>query len=253
MKSPAGVRRLVNFNNFGGQSVSVNQELIRKSNLVGVWCGLLYFITIIGGWWFVAGMMPLHDPAAGAEEIAGFYRGDEFRIRVGMVIVMFSAAFLLPYNSAIADYVYSVEGRSGPLTRTTLTSGYANAMLTLYPPLWWLTIAFRTERPDEMIYLLNDIAWLQFIGGVTMTLPIFLTVSFAILNDKLNRVFPRWFGFYGFWVFVIMCPNQLLFFFKSGPFAWNGLLALWLPIIVFLGWYVLAFHFLRKHYQVAGN
>jgi hypothetical protein len=61
-------------------------------------------------------------------------------------------------------------------------------------------------------------------------------VSFgtAVLGDKSDRpAFPRWLGFYNFWVAFCFLPACILVYFKTGPFAWNGLLSFWLAATVF--------------------
>lgn len=226
----------------------MNEALIRKTNLFGAWCGVAYCVLLFVGWWWVGGFFPLHEPSAGAEEIAAFFRGDVTGIRLGMVIVMWGAATFIPFTATMADYVARVEGRSGPLTRITTMAGYANAMLTFYPPLWWIANTWRSEeRSVELIYLLNDIAWLQFIGGLSLIMPMFITVAVAALNDKCaNPVFPRWSAYASIFVFVAFLPDQMLFFFKTGPFAWNGLFAFWIPLSVFCGWFLMIFYLIRK-------
>lgn len=213
----------------------MNESLINKTNLFGAWCGIFYLVMLFAGWLFVAGFLPLHQPSAGAEEIAAIFHGNQNSIRIGMVIVMWGAALFLPFTATVADFVSRVEGCNGPLTRITTMAGYANAMLTFYPPLYWLTAAFRPhERSADLTYLLNDIGWLQFIGGLALVMPMFVTVGIAILYDKgANPTFPRWCAFACFLGFVLMLPDQLLFFFKSGPFAWNGLISFWIPVPVF--------------------
>ena len=225
-----------------------NESLIRKTNLFGAWCGVYYVILLFVGWWAIGGFYPLHEPSAGAEEIAAFFRDDVLGIRLGMVMLMWGAAVFLPFISTVADFVAKVEGRNGPLTRLTMLAGYGNAMLTFYPPMWWLTAAFRPhERAADQLYLLNDVAWLQFIGGLSLAMPMFVCVAIAAFNDKSeNPVFPRWSGYFSCWVFVLLLPDQLLFFFKTGPFAWNGLFAFWIPLTVFCCWFLIIFYLMRR-------
>lgn len=226
----------------------MNETLLRRTNLFGAWCGIFYCIALFGGWWVVGGFFPLHKPSAGAEEIAAFFRGDMVGIRVGMVIVMWGAAIFMPFAATVADFVSKIEGRVGPLTIITAMAGFGNAVLTFYPPLWWITATWRTgERSAELIYLFNDAAWLQFVGGLALVMPMFLTVGVAALNDKSERpVFPRWAGFASIMAFIMILPDQTLFFFTTGPFAWNGLIAFWIPVPVFCGWFVLIFFLMRR-------
>ena len=167
-----------------------------------------------------------------------------------MVIVMWGAAIFLPFTATVADFVSRVEGRNGTLTRIVTMAGYGNAMLTFYPPMFWLVAAFRpNERSAEITYLLNDIGWLQFIGGLSLVMPMIVVVGLCILWDKSPKpTFPRWAVFACFLGFVLMLPDQLLLFFKSGPFAWNGLIAFWVPVPVpvFCLLFIMFFWFLRR-------
>jgi len=226
----------------------MHNAIVERTKLIGAWCGVIYIAALLVGWWLVGGYFPLHRPSAGAQEVVEFYRGDLTRIRLGLLIVMWSAPVFLPFVATMADAVARFEGRNGPLTRTTTMAGYANAMLTFYPPLWWLICAFRpAQRSAELTYLLNDIAWLQFIGGVSLVVPMYITVTIVALADKSqNPVFPRWFGYQSIMTFIGLLPDQMLFFFKTGPFAWNGILGFWIPLTLFGGWFVTMFVLLRR-------
>jgi hypothetical protein len=46
--------------------------------------------------------------------------------------------------------------------------------------------------------------------------------------------------------FLLFLPDQLLFFFKTGPFAWNGVLGFWVPLSVFCGWFISIFVVMRR-------
>ena len=231
-----------------------NTGMTAKANKFGAWAGILYVIIVFAAWLPIAGYWPLHEPSSTAAEIVPFYQGSLFGLRFGMILIMWCAALFLFFASTVADYVASVEGRRGPLTNTTLLAGYGNAMLTFYPPMWWLTAAFRPEtRPDELLYLLNDIGWLQFIGGLSMVMPMYLIVGICILNDKSeDPIFPRWFAFFSFWTFVLLLPDQVLFFLHDGPFAWDGLFAFWIPVTLFGIWFpMLSYFMLRKFSRVS--
>jgi hypothetical protein len=112
----------------------------------------------------------------------------------------------------------------------------------------WIANTWRSnERSDELIYLVNDIAWLQFIGGLALIMPMFVTVAVTAWTDKsVNPTFPRWVAFASIMTFILFLPDQMLFFFKESPFAWNGLFAFWVPLSVFCGWFILLAYLMRR-------
>ncbi|BBY80200.1 hypothetical protein MPUL_13580 [Mycolicibacterium pulveris] len=202
--------------------------------IFGVWCGIAYLVLIFSGWALVAGFVPPMPPTTGADEVAQLFVDDALRIRTGMVLVMFSALALIPFVAVTAQMIARIEGSAGVLTYTFLIGGVGNMVLSFYPAVWWLTAAYRADRAPELIHLVNDLSWLQFIGGVTMYFGMPLTIMVASLCDKSpDPVFPRWCGYTMGWVVLVTVPDQLLFFFQTGPFAWNGVLGLWVPAVMF--------------------
>ena len=113
--------------------------------------------------------------------------------------------------------------------------------------MWWLIASFRPDRPEALTLMLSDAGWLQWVGGLTLYYPTIITIAVAAFIDKSPQpVFPRWFGYANLWVVLLLLPGQMIFFFKTGPFAWNGLIAFYLAFIVFAAWFPLAFYILRK-------
>lgn len=218
--------------------------MTRKMNTLGGWCGMLYLPSVALGWFVLGGYFPLHAPADTEAQIAGFYQEGLLTKRLGLIVLMWSALCLMIFASAVSNHLSRIEGRFGPLSCMMLLGGYAGAMVGFYPGLWWLTAAYRPERSSELIYLLNDIGWLQLVGGVSMVMTMYIAVTVASFMDKRkNPTFPRWSGYFSCWVLVMFIPGQLLFQFKDGPFAWDGILAFWVPGGLYFAWYTLIGYF----------
>ena len=227
----------------------MDESFARKTNLFGAWCMVAYIMLLLIGWMVVAGFVPFHLPSASADQIATIISNNVNRIRCGMILVMWGAAVFIPVTATMADFVARFEGRSGPLTRITTMAGYANAMRTFYPPLWWIMSTWRvTERSADTARLLNDMAWLQFVGGVSLVTPMLIVMALVAFNDKdkTTSAFPRWFGYQSIMTFMLLLPDQMLFFFKSGPFGWNGIVGGWIPVAVFCGWLLTTFYLMRR-------
>lgn len=203
----------------------------------GAWCGIGIIVFMLGGLAFVAGFLPPHPPSADAQTIADIYENDAFRIRVGMILMMFTCTPMIFFMAALSALLRQLEGRAGVLTMSMLVSGYGLVLLVYLPAIWWLIGAFRLERGAEVVHLFNDIGWLQFVGGLFISWPMFLILATAgFVNKGDDPIFPRWFGFFNAWAAVLFLPGQLVFFLQTGPFAWNGLFAFHIPLLTFLVW-----------------
>lgn len=66
-----------------------------------------------------------------------------------------------------------------------------------------------------------------------------------LAQDPEREVLPRWLGFYNLWTAFLTLPGLLLIFFRTGAFAWNGVLVFWVVATVFGGWYLVMFTVLR--------
>jgi hypothetical protein len=227
--------------------MNMTKETQSNLQLIAAWCGFWYIVVVLIGWGLVAGFLPPIHPSAPQSAIATTFMSDYFRIRFGMILTMFAALVFIPFTAVLCQYLARIEGRVGILSFSALLGGAATMCLTFYPALWWLIAAYRPGRPPEIVYLLDDVAWLQFLGGVSIYLAMPLSVIVAAFCDtSAEPVFPRWVGYANIWLILILIPDQLLFFFYTGPFAWSGLFGFWLPLLGFGGWPPFTFYFLRK-------
>ena len=217
-----------------------------RAQLLGAWCGIGYIVVIMLGWWTFAGFIPPISPASGADQVASLFQADYNRIRIGMILVMFSALIFIPFAAAMCRELARIEGSAGVLTFTCLLGGAGNMVLTFYPAVWWLTGVFRPDRAPELLLLVNDLSWLQFIGGLSMYLGMPLSLVGAMFLYGENNTFPRWAVYLSAWTMLLELPGELLFFFKTGPFAWNGIFGLYIPVTAFTLWFFVMFYVMRK-------
>jgi hypothetical protein len=84
---------------------------------------------------------------------------------------------------------------------------------------------------------LHDLGWLIFV----MVFPAYclqmICQAIAGFIDKSpNPTWPRWAAYFNLWVAFSGVGGGLAVFFKTGPFAWNGLIGFYTPLTVFAIW-----------------
>jgi hypothetical protein len=217
-----------------------------RSELVCVWSGAVFVALFMVGFWPLANYLPPILPSASAAEIAAMYQEHTLQIRLGLVLMMLAFALILPFAAVISIQISRMEGLPSVLSYTQLAAGSSNAVLAIIPCLLWTTAAYRPERSAESIQIFNDMAWITFLWPVGTFVVQVVALGLATLGDKNERpICPRWFGFFNLWCAVLFMPGAMLTFFKTGPFAWSGLLVFWLGVVAFFGWYTVTFAVLR--------
>lgn len=227
-----------------------------RSQIICAWCGIFCMIAMFIGFWPAAGFLPPPLPSASAEEIAAMFRENATGIRIGTVFIVIAGAFYMPFAAVISAQMRRIESRKTPvLSYTQLGAGVVGVILFVIPALIWTTAAFRPERDPQIVQMLNDLAWLIFMMGIPVVLVQNAALGFAILSDASQRpLYPRWLGFFTLWSAVLYQPGCFVTFFKSGPFAWNGLLAFWMALAIFGPWLVvMAVYVIKAARQLAAE
>jgi hypothetical protein len=217
-----------------------------RHQMLCTWSGPVFVAVFTVGFWFLAHYLPPPSPNAGAADIAALYRQNTGQIRLGMLLMMACSALVAPFVAIIAVQMKRLEGGAGVLTCTQLSAGTVGILFLILPALLWTVAAFRPERDPNLILLLNDLGWIFFLMPFGTFAVQNLAIGIAILAHSGPSVFPRWAGYFNLWVAVLFVPGGLLTFFKTGPFAWDGLFVFWVPLVVFLLWYGAMFVLLRQ-------
>ena len=211
------------------------------------WSGMVYLLCLMIGIWPLAGFFPSQPPSYTAAQITAIYHGNVIGIRVGMVFVLVGSMFYVPWTAILAKLLSRAEGGPGILTYCQLIAGCTNVLLTAYPAGWWLTASFRLDRDPQLVQLLNDIGWLQFLGVIAPFYFVVISIIYAAFaDDSSEPIIPRWVGFFNLWFMLSLLPLSIIFFFHSGPFAWNGLFGFYLPFCIFWFWFFVMTYAIRK-------
>ncbi len=217
-----------------------------RNELLCIWSAVLFVIIFTIGIWPLTHFLPPHLPTASAEEIAALYQDRTWQIRLGLFLMMGCSGLVCAFVAAITVAMKRMERGAGPLTYTQLSAGSLGAVLLIIPCLVWTVAAFRPDRDPQLTLLLNDMGWIMLFMPFTTFVVQNIAIGLAILGDRnATPVMPRWVGFLNLWVAVLFVPGGLLTFFKKGPFAWSGVFVYWVPLVVFLGWYLVMFAMLR--------
>ena len=160
---------------------------------------------------------------------------------------MVVGSLTIPWVALISPHMRRTEGAFPLLSVTQLVAGVATLAILILPFIAWSTQTFRPDRDPELILLLSDFGWLFLVmtfGPFSVQL---VSIGLAAFADKSTPpVFPRWAGYFNIWMAILFIPTGLVTFFKTGPFAWSGLIGSWIPIVAFSGWYVVMFFVMRE-------
>lgn len=205
-----------------------------------VWCGPIMIFSWAAAFAFLCKFIPPPAPTLTRDQLVAQFSENTNMIRLGLVISVFMCALLVPFCAVIAAQVRRMEGVRSVLAETQLISGGLLCVEFLLPFAVWQTALYRLpEWSPETVQMLNDMAWLTFLGIISSACVQVAALGLAILLDKgVKPVFPRWAGYFNIWVSIIWIPAAIIPFFKTGPFAWNGVGSWWIPLCVYFSWFV---------------
>jgi hypothetical protein len=187
---------------------------------------------------------PPPNPGWEVPRVVQWFNHNHYGLLIGFGIMFLITGMTAPSNALIA---YSMR-------RMSVSPAFAYSYLVLYslsaiPGMLLLCIvltvgAMRPDRDPELISWLYDFAFLSFVGTMGVFLIGSLVWMLAILLDR-NRVFPKWFGYLNLCNALTEVVVSPAWIFKTGVFAWNGLIAWWIDMVVF-GIYTGVFIFLLR-------
>jgi len=211
-----------------------------RTQRILLWWGLSW--TLIYGltWWGLLHMMPPPTAMWSADEIARFYVENGTEIKIGATICSWTSAFMVPIAVVVAMQIARHEKGKPVWAALAFAGGTLMSIPLVLPPIFWGTAAFTPTRSPEITAIMHELAMLTFV--TTDQFYIFMWIAIAAIglipSTARYSPFPRWFGYYTAWTALMFEGGAIAFLTRSGPFAWNGLLAFWTPVITFFAWIV---------------
>jgi hypothetical protein len=182
-------------------------------------------------------MVPPPSPANTPQQTLHWVHDNQTSILIGAALVTFFWSFWVTWAAPIILYIRRME-RVPLLTFASLANVGGGAAVITTIAVAWTVMAFRAENP-LIVQAFNDLGFFLFL----YTWPPFgiLMVIFAIAifrDANPEPTFPRWVAYYNVYAAIGMAPASFMGLFKTGPLAYNGILAFWVVAIDFFVWMV---------------
>ncbi|KRB80561.1 hypothetical protein ASE01_02910 [Nocardioides sp. Root190] len=171
-------------------------------------------------------------PSESTADVVAFFLDDASRVRAGFVLSSLGVVLMIPLLALISVHLYRMDKGFPLLAFVQLIAAATTVLINFFPQLIFALAAFRGDRDHSDIVLLNDAAFLFLFTGIMPFMVQNVAVGVAILRDR-SGLFPRWVAFLNFFVALSFIPDVLAWFFKTGPFAWNGLFVFWLALTTY--------------------
>jgi len=213
-----------------------------RAQRILLWWGLAWTLVYGLAWWQLLHMMPPPTAQWSADEIARFYVEHGSYIKIGATLCGWTSGFMVPISIVVAMQISRHETGRPVWAALALAGGALMSIPLVLPPIFWGVAAFTPTRAPEITAITHELAMLTFV--TTDQYYIFMWVAIAAVSLIPNTVrhspFPRWFGYYTAWTALMFEGGAAAFVTRSGPFAWNGLIAFWLPVVTFFAWIVVS-------------
>ena len=208
-----------------------------RGQRVLVWAGPLMVLIWLAAFVFVMGFFPPSRPSATADQIQQLYAENTLLIKVGLVIVMAASALLVPWAAAISGQLKRIDGARA-LASTQFVSCGLLSLEFITPIGVWMAAAFRFDgRAAEITEALHDLGWILFVTVIwSLWIQMWCIVAAIFIDRRPTPVLPRWLGYLTAWAAMLITPAGMVLFFKTGPFAWNGIVGIYLPLAAFVIW-----------------
>jgi len=217
-----------------------------RNQLICAHSTVVVVILTLVGLFLMPGWLPPPSPAMDAGQVVTMF-ADNTQMRVGLAIFAFIFPLFMGLAVAIKAQLRRIEGEHHVMSDLQLVSAAVGVLAGQFPALFWLAVSYRPGLSPDTLVLFNDICWFMVLGATGPAVLQPLAIGLCILgSESSQKVYPRWLGYGNLWLAFLLMPGVLIPFFKTGPFAWNGIFSFWLALSVFFFWMMLIYVYTVK-------
>ncbi len=207
---------------------------------ISVWIGLVGMFGLFATAWVYSGFFLPPSPTMTADQIVSIYTENNVMLQLAFVAMIAGFTCVAFWGGSLSVLARQLEGRYPVFTVIQVVALAVVTVNVTFLPLVFAVAGYRAgEIPPEITRTINDLGWFMFLypwSPVTIWL---VALGAAILSDKSDSpFFPRWAAYLSFWVAFAVAPAGVMALFKTGPLAWNGVLAYWIPLTQFFVWVI---------------
>lgn len=211
--------------------------MLEKHQRLCIWAGAA-FVPIFAVVFISIGWLPPPSPNMTAAETGEMFAEHSGRIRLGMWVLTTTAPLLCAYGAALTHLTRRVIGLS-PLVWLQAICAACLIFEFIIPQQVWQVATFRAGRDNELVQMLNDQAWLVYLGVAGTVMVQMTALAVCILqDDRQVPLVPRWVAYANLSLVLGVVSGSLIVFAKTGPIAWNGAISWWLVAVSFFLWVV---------------
>lgn len=202
--------------------------------LASIWSWPVCLVGVGLTFMLIGGFVPPPQPGWTALEVAQFFTREPVHIRLGAMGFLYFSGITILFYSVISEEIKKIEGHPSLLARIQM--GSAVILVTIFQliGLIWLLASYRTDTDPNIIRMLNDFCWFCWSMFIPTYIVQYVCVAIAGFMDTSDKpTWPRWVAWLNLWIAFGGAGGIAAVFFKGGPFAWNGLIGFWIPVIIF--------------------
>lgn len=200
---------------------------------------LFTLLTLVGWLGLAQGLMPIPAHLSPEETLQRFVDNQD-GMKLGCMIYIIACAFFTLWIAQLGAMLNEIKWAPPALNVAQVTAGNAVAAFVMLSCCLWIGAAYRPQAHPDVTVALNDAAWLGFLlTWPSLALQMICTGLMTLMDDRAEPLTPRWVSKVSIVSGVLICTASGPAFAKAGPFAWNGALAYYIPMLIWGLWFEL--------------